>query len=342
MAPKRLFVQILRGGEAGSRRRPPRSQVNLYKCGSREASLGLQSVARGVNFSGWDLKPYELRGASFEECICSNLNLDGMDLSGFAGVGSHFNGSHFSRATLSNGNFAASRLDEADLSKVWAPDSTWRWASLVGAKLSGGNFSNADFCGADLRGAELLGALMVGAVLREADLRGVDLSGVLLNRVELGEAIFDEKTKWPDDFELPRRLFEKGVWKFDENVVGFLRAGKLAESFASMFRDGFLDRLDGGAALRMATASVLAESLFPHLFKEINSGLEWREPTTGTVFDVAAVARVQIAWDPKLRDLDQSDVLSLMCAATFELGKVASELGVGVEPDSQAEVPRSL
>ena len=80
------------------------------------------------------------------------------------------------------------------------------WACLAGADLSGCNFE-----GADLRGATLEGASFVGANLRAAklcrdnlggttNLRGADLTNADFLGADLTDAEYDERTKFPADF----------------------------------------------------------------------------------------------------------------------------------------------
>ena len=78
--------------------------------------------------------------------------------------------------------------------------------NLSGANLSGINLSDADLDSADLTGANLSEANLSNVNLRlanliQADLRGTDLSNANLANADLREALYDEKTKFPDKFD---------------------------------------------------------------------------------------------------------------------------------------------
>ncbi len=94
-------------------------------------------------------------------------------------------------------------LREADL----------RGADLVGVDLREASLVGAKLVGAKLRGAILVGADLRGAILREADLRRADLRGAILRGADLREAnlveadlrevLYNDATKWPEDFTPP-------------------------------------------------------------------------------------------------------------------------------------------
>jgi branched-chain amino acid transport system substrate-binding protein len=78
--------------------------------------------------------------------------------------------------------------------------------NLSGANLSGINLSDANLDSADLTGANLSKANLSHVNLRlaklsQADLRGTDLSEANLANADLREALYDEKTKFPDKFD---------------------------------------------------------------------------------------------------------------------------------------------
>lgn len=60
----------------------------------------------------------------------------------------------------------------------------------------------ADLGGVDLSGADLRGSNLLRANLSGADLRGANLSGVDLRGTDLSGVISDERTIWPEGFEL--------------------------------------------------------------------------------------------------------------------------------------------
>ena len=89
---------------------------------------------------------------------------------------------------------------------------------------SGIDYRGADFCkndltrinltGSDLRGALFVDTKLVRANLTKADLRGADLKGADLSyanttSTDFRGAIYDDKTKFPQDFDLKLEGLEK-------------------------------------------------------------------------------------------------------------------------------------
>lgn len=130
----------------------------------------------------------------------------------------------FSRVSMSNGilpgaylfkaNFNFANLSFANLEKSILSD-----CSFYSADLSFGRFNRADLTFAKLRDADLSGANLIDANLADADLtnaklRGADLTNasligadftdVNLDEVNLHQVKYDESTKWPSNFILPK------------------------------------------------------------------------------------------------------------------------------------------
>ncbi|MEU7803938.1 pentapeptide repeat-containing protein [Micromonospora arborensis] len=92
-----------------------------------------------------------------------------------------------------------------------------RDANLAGAWLQRAQLDDAYMTATDLRQARLEGARLVnaklnnahlqGADLQHVDLRGADLTGACLNGANLTGVHFDQRTKWPMDFN-PDQLHE--------------------------------------------------------------------------------------------------------------------------------------
>lgn len=80
------------------------------------------------------------------------------------------------------------------------------WACLVDADLSACNFEEADLRGATLEGAKLIGANLRGAKLCRdnlggmTNLRSADLTDAALHGADLTDAEYDDRTKFPADF----------------------------------------------------------------------------------------------------------------------------------------------
>ena len=70
----------------------------------------------------------------------------------------------------------------------------------ISRKLEGTDLRDADLPGASLSEANLSRADLIGAKLRGADLRGVDLRGVDLREANLRGAMYNNDTKFPEDF----------------------------------------------------------------------------------------------------------------------------------------------
>ena len=88
--------------------------------------------------------------------------------------------------------FRGGSLEGADLSKT-----RFRYADLRGQNMHFANLNASNFWGADMRGADLRGADLRGANLRRANLEDAKLAGA-----NLTDAIYDQQTVWPADFDL--------------------------------------------------------------------------------------------------------------------------------------------
>jgi uncharacterized protein YjbI with pentapeptide repeats len=95
----------------------------------------------------------------------------------------------------------------------WGPteahDDVWPTADLTGADLRLGNLA-----GAHLWRVRLHDASLSGANLRGTDLRGADLEGAALDEADLQDAVADETTWWPKNFNAEAagvRISREGV-----------------------------------------------------------------------------------------------------------------------------------
>ncbi|HLO78103.1 MAG TPA: pentapeptide repeat-containing protein, partial [Magnetospirillum sp.] len=180
---------------------------------------------RGANlaeaqFAGVSLKGADLRGAL----------LDGADLTGAEMRGAKILGARYSSKTQFPAGAAGERL-RAEMVPVvstpWAFRSPGRMQGLDGrhlhddrlngdwsaaASLAGKTLSGMTLVAARLRAANLVGTKLndsdlTGADLRDADLsgadlRGANLTGALLEGALLLGAQADDKTRWPDGFDV--------------------------------------------------------------------------------------------------------------------------------------------
>ena len=108
--------------------------------------------------------------------------------------GAHLSGAHLHKAKLSEANLSRADLKGANLSRANLSRADLREAFLIKADLRG-----ADLIGANLGEANLGGADLTGADLSGADLTGADLSGADLRGAE-----YNEKTQFPEGFDLAR------------------------------------------------------------------------------------------------------------------------------------------
>jgi uncharacterized protein YjbI with pentapeptide repeats len=135
------------------------------------------------NLSEANLSWTSLREAYLIEADLSKANLSEADLSKANLIGADLSGANLVRASLSGANLIRADLSEANLS---------------GANLSGANLDRAKLSKADLIEANLIEAYLSGA-----DLSGANLSGANLSKADLSEIIYDDHTKWPDNFTPP-------------------------------------------------------------------------------------------------------------------------------------------
>lgn len=97
-----------------------------------------------------------------------------------------------------------------DARGIGAPGIDLSWMSLDGIDLSGADLSQAHLNGASLRDAKLIGTNLSGASLREACLFGADLTDAKLFGASLRNSEYDNRTKWPKNFDPYGRSEYKG------------------------------------------------------------------------------------------------------------------------------------
>lgn len=149
-----------------------------------------------------------------------NLNFANTSLDSTIFQACDLTGSLFTNADLGKADFDGATIDDVDLCHAKmdgvrgkiasAVNATLKGASIKNAQLEGANLAGADFTAADMTDALLSGAklsksnfantILIGAHLddadlHEVDLRGSDLTGAILDRANLQDAIFDDKPK---------------------------------------------------------------------------------------------------------------------------------------------------
>jgi uncharacterized protein YjbI with pentapeptide repeats len=113
-----------------------------------------ENAGERIDFTGMDLRDYDLSWAFLDRAILSAVNL--------------------SRSDLREINLFEAILDKANLYH----------ANLKGANLSGANLQNARLEGANLQYANLTGADLSNAVIREADFSEANLTNCKMDGVE--------------------------------------------------------------------------------------------------------------------------------------------------------------
>jgi len=174
---------------------------------------GLISEGPGVLFlSGANLQEVNLEGALLIEA-----HLAGTDMRA-----AHLDAAHLEWARLGETRLEAASLQRAflvaaHLAQAQLQGAHLEEARLLGANLSGANLFNAhlenaqmqwaSLLTANLQGAHLRGACLVGADLLSANLSGADLSDADLEYAHLSWARlrgtkYNDRTRWPSDFDL--------------------------------------------------------------------------------------------------------------------------------------------
>ena len=138
----------------------------------REEAEEMLERQRGERIDKWVLQFM----ASFQQDL-RRIDLSGRDMSGL-----YFGACNFLRANLKGTNLDGANLNGAYLA----------WAYLSEATLKGADLGDADLAGVGLVEADLSGANLCGTNLTRADLSGVKLAG----------ASYDQRTAWPEGFEL--------------------------------------------------------------------------------------------------------------------------------------------
>jgi len=146
----------------------------------RDVAVEAIRLVRKYGWLGEALKKVNLVKAQLAGTVMNLVDLSGANLSLV-----DLSEAHLSEADLSGANLKFANLSGANLYQ----------ANLSGADLEGAKLPGAFLSGADLSGAKLPGANLSGANLSRADLNATDLSVA-----EMGEARYDQYTKWPAGF----------------------------------------------------------------------------------------------------------------------------------------------
>ncbi|CAG1012100.1 Secreted effector protein PipB2 [Anaerolineales bacterium] len=155
-----------------------------------------------ADLSSAQLEYVDFRYQNLQNVIFSKANLHGGNF-----YKANLSGSDFAEADISDAslfeavmrktyffkaNITRSHIDRADLSQ----------AGLVGCNLENASLITTKLCEADLRFSNFQGANLTGADLRGANIGSVNFRNATLDDAKLDKTIYDQKTVWPDGFNL--------------------------------------------------------------------------------------------------------------------------------------------
>ncbi len=171
-------------------RTPERCRTRLQAAWCRLHGASLTDVM----FSEVDLSKATLRNARLEKGRWQKVHLSGADLEGARGsvqaIVSKFDGLWAPWADLPGFAFLGS-----------GRGAVFAGSSLEGSGFSGSDLTDSDFSNANLSGANLDGANFNGTSLRKSDLRKATLKFAKLGGADLSDAVYDQATIWPDEFD---------------------------------------------------------------------------------------------------------------------------------------------
>jgi uncharacterized protein YjbI with pentapeptide repeats len=168
-----------------------------------------------AKFTGVNLSDANLSGAKFTAANLSGAKFTAANLSGTKFISANLYGAELNFANLQNADLYGAKLNfanlqntnlrNADLFEVDLRNANLWEADLRNANLWEADLRNADLIGANLAGAKLTGANLIGSALAGANLTGANLIGANLTGskhtgANLKKAIYNRKTKLPDNF----------------------------------------------------------------------------------------------------------------------------------------------
>jgi uncharacterized protein YjbI with pentapeptide repeats len=129
--------------------------------------------------------------ADYRYKVLSDDSFNGQDLTG----------ADFSYSVISDACFDKATLRNAKLKYTVASDAKFREADLRGALLRYSVMGSARFTGADCRGTDFTYCILTDADFSDADLRGAVFSSAILGGRFSAKTLYDERTKFPRDFD---------------------------------------------------------------------------------------------------------------------------------------------
>ena len=107
---------------------------------------------------------------------------------------------NFSYEKLIDANFKKAKLKSINFSNSSIIDSDFWLSEIKNCNFSKSQITNSVFSDVDLRKAKFDFSKLVNCNLSHTDLRGMDFKNTLFKNINLRDAIYDHKTKWPKKF----------------------------------------------------------------------------------------------------------------------------------------------
>jgi uncharacterized protein YjbI with pentapeptide repeats len=149
-----------------------------------------------ADLQGLDLRSADLAFQAFNQSNLNNANLTDASLVHATLVAATLRGARLERALLSGSNLATADMTQAILSNA-----DLKGAYLFKADMTGAVLTDAALAGAELKHAKLVNADLTRANLTDASLIGANLTGAVLTGTVFTGAHFDNRTRWPANFE---------------------------------------------------------------------------------------------------------------------------------------------
>ncbi len=173
---------------------------------------GLITEGPGVLFlSGADLQAVNLEGALLIEAHLAGTDMRVAHLDAAHLEWARMGETRLEEASLQRAFLVAAHLAQAQLQGAHLEEARLLGANLSGANLTGAYLDNtqmqwasmltANLQGASLRGARLIGVDLLSANLSGADLSDADLEDAHLSWARLRGAKYNDRTRWPEDFD---------------------------------------------------------------------------------------------------------------------------------------------
>ena len=207
------------------------SNANLTSANLKGANLNKANLSNAIldetNLSDAVLKNADLRNTNLHKAILGkkadlsgtdlrNANLTGMDLTDVRLDKARLSGAILDKTNLSGANLRNINLETAKLKDAIYDDKTEYNSDKLNPEEKGMlrisknvELNDKDLQGKDLRGVDLSKADLSNANLSNTDLRNTNLIGATLKKTKLDRALYNDRTKFPQDFDLSKSIMYK-------------------------------------------------------------------------------------------------------------------------------------